>query len=62
MTTKLLETTSLNKLYDDFDWDEIPFDKTAEFVEMMGDRIIGVENTQGKSLKRIPCCSNEILP
>lgn len=41
MTAKLLGTNSLNKLPDDFDWGEVPFDKTAEFVEIMGNRIIG---------------------
>lgn len=53
MTAKLLGTTSLNKLYDDFDWGEVSFDKTAEFVEMMGDRLIGAGNTHVKSSKRV---------
>ncbi len=49
MTAKLLGTNSLNKLLKDFDWGEVPFDKTAEFVEMMGGRLIGTGNVQAKS-------------
>lgn len=40
MTAKLLGTTSLNKLRDEFEWGEVPFDKTAKFVEMMGERLV----------------------
>lgn len=47
MTAKLLGTTSLNKLYDDFDWGVVPFDRSAEFMEMMGDRLL---NTQTNSI------------
>lgn len=54
MTAKLLGTTSLNKLYDDFVWGEVPFDKTAEFVEVMGDNLFShklnsIEKTVGIS-------------
>lgn len=48
MTAKLLGTNSLNKLLEDFDWGEVPFDKTAEFVEMMGGRLIRI----GRPLNR----------
>lgn len=48
MTAQILGTTSLNKLYNDFDWGEVSFDKTAEFVEMMGERLIGTRKLQTK--------------
>lgn len=51
MTAKLLGTNSLNKLLKDFDWGEVSFDKTAEFVEMMGGRLIGTGHVQAKSSK-----------
>lgn len=53
MTARLLGTNSLNKLLDDFDWGEVPFDKTAEFVEMMGDRLVGKRSVQTKSPKAV---------
>lgn len=53
MTAKLLGTTSLNKLYDDFDWGDVPFDKTAEFVETMGDRLIGDQTRNSKPAIKI---------
>lgn len=40
MTAKLLGTTSLNKLRHEFKWPDVEFDKTAVFVEMMGDRLV----------------------
>lgn len=40
MTAKLLGTTSLNKLYDDFNWGTIPYEKTAAFMETMGDNLV----------------------
>ena len=43
MTAKLLGTTSLNKLYDDFDWGDVSFDKSAEFMEIMGDRLLNIK-------------------
>lgn len=60
MTAKLLGTTSLNKLYDDFDWGEVSFDKSAEFMEIMGDRLIGLRNVQVKSQKRESDKFNEV--
>ena len=48
MTAQILGTTSLNKLYNDFDWGEVSFDKTAEFVEKMGDRLVGTRKLQTK--------------
>lgn len=48
MTAKLLGTNSLNKLLDDFDWGEVRFDKTAEFVEMMSDKLIGMSKKNSK--------------
>ena len=53
MTAKLLGTNSLNKLLDDFDWGGVPFDKTAEFVETMGNRLIGEQTRKSKSVMRI---------
>lgn len=53
MTAKLLGTNSLNKLLDDFDWGEVPFDKTAEFVEAMSENLIGHKQTASKSAVRI---------
>lgn len=49
MTAKLLGTNSLNKLMEDFDWGDVPFDKTAEFVEMMGDRLLNSNSVSRKS-------------
>lgn len=40
MTAKLLGTNSLNKLLEDFEWGDVPFDKSAEFMEMMGDSLL----------------------
>ncbi len=51
MTAKLLGTSSLNKLLEDYNWTEVEFDKTAEFVEMMGDRLINPK--QRKSSARL---------
>lgn len=59
MTAKLLGTNSLNKLLDDFDWPEVSYNKTAEFVEMMGDRLIGMEKARSKPSKRISGNSNK---
>ncbi len=59
MTAKLLGTTSLNKLRDEFDWGEVSFDKTAEFVEMMGENIIGKNSSKAKHAVRIPKELNE---
>lgn len=42
-TSKLLGTASLNKLYDDFDWGEVPFEKSAEFMETMGDSLLNAK-------------------
>lgn len=53
MTAKLLGTNSLNKLLDDFDWPEIPYDKTAEFVEAMGNRLIGKQVHKSKPVMQI---------
>lgn len=53
MTAKLLGTTSLNKLYDDFDWGEVTFEKTAEFVEKMGNRLIREQAHKSKPVMRI---------
>lgn len=53
MTAKLLGTTSLNKLYDDFDWGDVPFDKTAEFVETMGNRLISEQIHKSKPAMHI---------
>lgn len=53
MTAKLLGTNSLNKLLDDFDWPEVPYDKTAEFVEMMGNKLIGEQAHKSKPVMRI---------
>lgn len=53
MTAKLLGTASLNKLYDDFDWPEVSYDKTAEFVEAMGNRLIGKQVHKSKSVMQI---------
>jgi len=50
MTAKLLGTTSLNKLRDEFDWGDVPFDKAAAFVETMGDRLI---NSKPRKTARI---------
>lgn len=49
MTAKLLGTNSLNKLMEDFDWGDVPFDKTADFVEMMGDRLLNSNSVSRKS-------------
>lgn len=43
MTAKLLGTNSLNKLLDDFKWGDVPFDKSSEFMEMMGDRMLNTK-------------------
>lgn len=59
MTAKLLGTNSLNKLLEDFDWGEVPFDKTAEFVEKMGSRIIGEQAHKTKHVMRISKSSND---
>ena len=53
MTAKLLGTNSLNKLLDDFDWPEVPYDKTAEFMETMGNRLIGEQTHKSKPVMRI---------
>lgn len=60
MTARLLGTTSLNKLYDDFDWGDVSFDRSAEFMENMGDRLIGLRNVQVKSQKRESGKFNEV--
>ena len=60
MTARLLGTTSLNKLYDDFDWGDVSFDRSAEFMEIMGDRLIGLRNVQVKSQKRESGKFNEV--
>lgn len=62
MTAKLLGTNSLNKLLDDFDWPDVSYNKTAEFVEKMGNRLIDAKNTQVKTSKRISKSTNEIRP
>lgn len=53
MTAKLLGTNSLNKLLDDFDWPDVSYDKTAEFVETMGNRLIGESQYKSKSIMHI---------
>lgn len=52
MTAKLLGTASLNKLYDDFNWGDVPFNKSAEFVEIMSENLLGGKHTTSKSSVR----------
>lgn len=59
MTARLLGTTSLNKLLDDFDWPEVPYDKTAEFMETMGNRLIGEQARKSKTVMRITNSSGD---
>lgn len=58
-TAKLLGTNSLNKLLEDFDWGEVPFDKTAEFVEAMGNRLLGEQVHMPKPVIRISKSKND---
>lgn len=60
MTARLLGTTSLNKLYDDFDWGDVPFNRSAEFMEIMGNVLIGSRNVQTKLPKRESDKFNEV--
>lgn len=53
MTAKLLGTNSLNKLLEDFNWGDVPFDKTAEFVETMCSRLIGEQPHKSKPVMYI---------
>lgn len=53
MTAKLLGTTSLNKLLEDFEWGDVPFDRSAEFMEMMGDRLLNTGNAFKKPMTKI---------
>lgn len=60
MTAKLLGTNSLNKLLDDFDWGDVPFDKTAEFVEAMSENLLGSKHTNSKSAVRFPQKNSDV--
>ncbi len=51
ITAKLLGTYSLNKLLEDFEWGEVTFDKTAEFVEMMGERLLNSSSPKKPAIK-----------
>ncbi len=59
MTAKLLGTTSLNKLRDEFDWPDVEFGKTAEFVEMMGANLLKENSPKVKPVVRISKELNE---